>query len=169
MIWWKRGPAKHAPNPEPEARDPGAEPRTAGCKAEEERAVHRASPPSRRRHTPDGVLRAQTQGRTRRGRGDMAGLRGGTRAQSRGPPQKGPPGSISAATVSPDVHTEGWMVGKGRWRSQLWRRRSSRAPASWCSTPSTRRISLGSHTGFDPGEGRTMRWMLCRWRSPVGE
>ena len=23
------------------------------------------------------------------------------------------------------------------------------------------------HTGSDPGEGRTMRWMLCRWRSPV--
>src|SRR6516162_9099449 len=27
----KRGPAKHAPDPEPEARDPGAEPRTARC------------------------------------------------------------------------------------------------------------------------------------------
>ena len=28
----ERGPAKHAPDPEPEARDPGAEPRTASCK-----------------------------------------------------------------------------------------------------------------------------------------
>src|SRR5215472_16532014 len=28
----KRGPAKHAPDPEPEARDPGAEPRTASCR-----------------------------------------------------------------------------------------------------------------------------------------
>src|SRR5215472_2998430 len=108
----KRGPAKHAPDPEPEARDPGAEPRMASRKVQEERAVHRASPPSQRRHTPDGVLRAQTQGRIRRRRGDMAGLRGGTRAQSRGPPQKGPPGSVSAATVSPDVHTEGGWSAK---------------------------------------------------------
>ena len=29
----KRGPAKHAPDPEPEARDPGAEPRTASRNA----------------------------------------------------------------------------------------------------------------------------------------
>src|ERR1700756_407385 len=60
------------------------------------------------------------------------------------------------------------MVDKGRWRSQLWRTRSSRAHASWCSTLSTRRISSGSHMGSDPDEGRTMHWMLCRWRSPVG-
>jgi hypothetical protein len=33
---------------------------------------------------------------------------------------------------------------------------------------STKRISSGSHTDSDPDEGRTMRWMLCRWRSPVG-
>src|SRR5262244_1214313 len=59
------------------------------------------------------------------------------------------------------------MVGKGRWRSQLWGTSSSRAHASWCSTLSTKRISSGSHTGSDPDEGRTMRWMLCRWRSPV--
>src|SRR5215471_7439977 len=108
----KRGPAKHAPDPEPEARDPGAEPRTASCKAQEERAVHRASPPSQRRHTPDGVPRAQAQGRSWRGRGDMAGLRGGPRAQSRGPPQRDPRGSVSAATVSPDVHTEGGWSAK---------------------------------------------------------
>src|SRR5215813_10780607 len=37
------------------------------------------------------------------------------------------------------------MVGKGRWRSQLWRTRSSRAHASWCSTPSS--------YGFRPGRG----------------
>jgi hypothetical protein len=27
---------------------------------------------------------------------------------------------------------------------------------------------LGSRTGSDPDEDRTMRWMLCRWRLPVG-
>src|SRR5262249_6174528 len=53
------------------------------------------------------VLCAQTQSR-RRGRWrDMAGLRGGPRAESRGPPWKGPPGSVSATAISPDLHTEG--------------------------------------------------------------
>src|SRR5207302_3152021 len=73
----ERGSAKHAPDSEPEARDPGTELRTASCKAKEEGAVHRASPPCQRRNTPDGVLRAQAQGRPGCGRGDMAGLRGG--------------------------------------------------------------------------------------------
>src|SRR5215469_15152446 len=104
--------SKARTDPEPEARDPGAEPRTASCKAQEERAVHRASPPSQPRHTPDGVPRAQAQGRSWRGWGDMAGLRGGPRAQSRGPPQRDPRGSVSAATVSPDVHTEGGWSAK---------------------------------------------------------
>src|ERR1700693_6127848 len=36
-----------------------------------------------------------------------SGLRGGPRAESRGPPWKGPQGSVSATTISPDVHTEG--------------------------------------------------------------
>src|SRR5215469_2451464 len=45
------------------------------------------------------------------------------------------------------------MVDKGRWRSQLWRTRSSRAHASWCSALSTKRISSGSHYGFRPGRG----------------
>src|SRR6516225_1612335 len=44
----------------------------------------------------------------------------------------------------------------------------SRALASWCSTPSTKRISSGSRTGSDLDEGRTMRWTPWRWRSPAG-
>jgi len=31
----------------------------------------------------------------------------GPRAEAQGPPREGPPGSVSAATISPDVHTEG--------------------------------------------------------------
>src|SRR3984893_6317392 len=65
----------------------GAEPRMASRKAKEEGAVHRASPPCQRRHALDGVPRAQTQSRRRNRRGDMAGLRGGPRAESRGPPR----------------------------------------------------------------------------------
>ena len=57
-------PAARRGGGEPEARDPGVEPRTASCKAQEERAVHCASPPSQRRHTADGVPRAQAQGRS---------------------------------------------------------------------------------------------------------
>src|SRR5580704_778757 len=104
--------AKHAPDSDPGARDPGAEPRTASRKAKEEGAVHRASPPCQRRHALDGVLCAQTQSRRRCRRGDMARLRGGPRAESRGPPRKGPPGSVSATTISPDVHTEGGWSAK---------------------------------------------------------
>jgi hypothetical protein len=47
------------------------------------------------------------------------------------------------------------MVGKGRWRSQLWKTRSFRAHAPWCSTPSTKRISSGSHTGSDLDEDQS--------------
>ena len=86
--------------------------RTASRKAKEEGAVHRASPPCQRRHALDGVPRAQTQSRRRCRRRDMAGLRGGPRAQSRGPPRKGPPGSVLASTISPDVHTEGGWSAK---------------------------------------------------------
>jgi hypothetical protein len=41
----ERGPAKHAPDAEPGACDPGAGPRTARRKVREEGTVHRASPP----------------------------------------------------------------------------------------------------------------------------
>src|SRR6266566_5598578 len=41
----ERGSAKHAPGAEPGSRDPGAGPRTASSKAEEEGTVHRAPPP----------------------------------------------------------------------------------------------------------------------------
>src|SRR6201993_805279 len=148
----KRGPAKHAPDPEPKARDPGAEPRTASCKAQEERAVHRASPPSQRRHTADGVPRAQAQGRSGRGRGDMAGLRGGPRAQSRGPPQRDPPESVSAATISPDVHTEGgWSTKAAGGRSSGGQDRPGRMRHG------AQRIYeedfLGFSYGFRPGRG----------------
>ena len=54
----ERGSAKHAPDPEPGARDPGAGPRTGSRKAKEEGTVHRAPPPHRWRHAPDCVLRA---------------------------------------------------------------------------------------------------------------
>src|SRR5215475_6582442 len=77
----ERGSAKHAPDADPGARDPGAEPRTASRKAKEEGAVHRASPSGQRRHAPGGILRAQTQSRRGSRWGDLAGLRGEPRAQ----------------------------------------------------------------------------------------
>src|SRR6266436_1147898 len=103
----ERGAAKHIPDAEPEACDPGAEPRTASRKAKEAGAVHRAAPPRQYRYAPAGVLRAQARGRRRRGRYDMAGLRGGARAEARGSRRPGPPGGIRAATVASGVHPEG--------------------------------------------------------------
>ncbi len=76
-------------------------------KAKEEGTVHRASAPRQPRHVADGVLRAQAQRRPWRGWADLGGLRGRPRAKARGPARPGPPRSLSAATVPPDVHTEG--------------------------------------------------------------
>jgi hypothetical protein len=82
-----------------------------------------------RRHALDGVLCAQTQSRRRCRRRHMAGLRGGPRAESRGPPWKGPPGSISATTISPDVHTEGgWSAEAASDRSSGKSRGPDRRP-----------------------------------------
>ena len=72
----ERGPAKHAPDTEPGTRVTGAGPRTASRKAKEEGEVHRAPPPPQRRSAPRGVLRAQARCRPRRGRADVADLRG---------------------------------------------------------------------------------------------
>src|SRR6266852_408322 len=83
------------------------EPRTASREAKEEGAVHRAPPPRQRRYAPDGVLRAQAQSRSWRGRRDVAGLRGAARAQARGSARTGPSRSLPATALPPDVHTEG--------------------------------------------------------------
>src|SRR5215467_2227151 len=60
------------------------------------------------------------------------------------------------------------MESSGRWRSPPWRTRSSRAPRSWCSTPSTRKNSSGSRAGSDPDADHMMRWTPWSWGSPVG-
>src|SRR5262249_40642933 len=102
----ERGSAKHTPDTGPGACDPGAGPRTASCEAAEEGKVHRASPPHQRRHVAASVLRAQAQGRPRRGRYDVGGLRGGSRASARRSARAGPSGNVPAAAVTPNVHTE---------------------------------------------------------------
>lgn len=50
------------------------------------------------------------------------------------------------------------MGSSGRWQSQLWKTKSSRARPSWCLTPSTKATSSASPMGFDPAGGHTMRW-----------
>ena len=67
--------AKHAPDTGPGARVTGAGARTTSRKAKEEGEVHRAPPPHQHRPARDGVLRAQTRCRPRRGRADVADLR----------------------------------------------------------------------------------------------
>src|SRR5215472_13466184 len=75
----KRESAKHTPDTGPGTCDPGAGPRTASRKAEEEGTVHCAPLPHQCRYAADGVLRAKAYGGTRSGRHDVAGLRGGSR------------------------------------------------------------------------------------------
>ena len=57
---------------------------------------YRAPPPRRHRPAPDGVLRPPARRRSRRGRADLAGLRGRPRAQARGPARPGPAGAYRA-------------------------------------------------------------------------
>ena len=106
--------------------------------------------------------RAEAEGGPRRGWRDVAGLRGGPRAQARGPARAGPPGSVPGATVAPDVHTEGRTEGSGRWRSPHWRTRSSRAQPSWCSTPSMKRTSRLLVRVPTRARASTMRWTRSR-------
>ena len=42
----------------------------------------------------------------------------------------GPPRSVSAATLAPELYRR--TGSSGRWRSPPWRTRSSKAPWSWC-------------------------------------
>jgi hypothetical protein len=81
--------------------------RWARRKAEEEGTVHCAAPPRQRRYTAGSVLRAEARCRPWCGWRDVDGLRGGPRAKARGFARSGPSGSVSAATVPPDVYTEG--------------------------------------------------------------
>ena len=53
-----------------------------------------------------GVLRTQGRRRTRRGRADVADLRGRPRAQPRGSARSGPSGSVSGTAVTADLHTQ---------------------------------------------------------------
>jgi len=55
----------------------------------------------------------------------------------------------------------------GRWRLPPWRTRSSRAPRSWCPTPSTRKNSSGFRMGSGPDAHPMMRWMPWSWGSLV--
>src|ERR1700733_7544520 len=73
--------------------------------------------PHRCRRAPDCVLPAQAQSRPGRGWHDVARLRGGPRTEDRRSAWTGPPGSLSTATVAPDVHTEGrWEAAAARDR-----------------------------------------------------
>ena len=55
--------------------------------------------------------------RARRGRPDVAGLRGRPRAQARGPARTGPSGSVSGTAVAAGLHTQaGWPAAPARGR-----------------------------------------------------
>src|SRR3954468_22159079 len=81
----ERGTGPHAPGAGPGKRVPGTGSRTARCKDTEDGTVHRAPPPRQPRSAPDGVLRSQAKCGSRRGRADVADLRGGPRSPDRGP------------------------------------------------------------------------------------
>ena len=103
----ERGPATHAPGAEQGKRDPGAGPCRERRKAAEEGTVHCTAPPRQCRYAADGIPRAEARCRPWCEWRDVDGPRGRPRAEARGPARPGPPGSIPAAAVPPDVYTEG--------------------------------------------------------------
>src|SRR5690348_4122916 len=125
----KRGPAKHVPDPEPEARDPGAEPRTASCKAQEERAVHRASPLLH--HLNVDTLRTAFLALKRKAAPGVDGVTWQDYEADLEPNLEDLHREIHRGAYRPQPSRRTYiprrMVGKGRWRSQHWRTRSSRA------------------------------------------
>ena len=116
--------------------------------------VHRAPPPCQRRPAPEGVLRAQAGRRPRRGRADVAGLRGRPRAQARGPARTGPSGSVPGAAVPATVHPEAGRSAAARWRSPPWRTRSSRRATVAVLNAIYEEDFLGFSYGFRPGRGQ---------------
>ena len=128
----ERGPAKHAPGAGPGKCVTGAGPRTASCKATEEGEVHCAVPPYRHPDAPDGVLRAQAGSGARRGRADMAGLRGRPRPQDRGSARTGPTGErIGRNRLVVGTYRSRMVVSaRSRWLPS--KTRSSRGQLSRC-------------------------------------
>src|SRR5262249_3056596 len=107
---WGRGeggPPKHAPDADPGSGDPGAGPHTGSSKAKGAGAVHCAAAPRQPGHAAAVVLRAQASGGPRHRWDDVAGLRGGSRGPARRSARTGPPRSVSAATLAPELYTEG--------------------------------------------------------------
>ena len=78
------GPAKHAPDTEPDKRDTGAGTHTESRKGKEEGEVHLAPPPHQHRAIGGGVLRTNAERRPRRRSADVEGLRGKPRTEYRG-------------------------------------------------------------------------------------
>ena len=112
----------------------------------------------------DGLLGLEPEGRRRGRRGDVGAVRAG------------PGGAISRiCTCGSTAGRTGRnrlggrtsrrrTGGSGRSASPRWRTRSSSAPSSRCSTPSTRWTFSASRTGSGRGAARMMRWT----RSPSG-
>ncbi len=112
------------------------------CKAAEEGEVHRAAAPRHGRSAEGCVPGAQAPCRTRSGRRDVAGLRGGAGGQPPGPARAGPtwhvPGAARQATVHPEAD----------WQT---------APAGDCRAGRQNRPARGGH-----GAQRDLRGRLPR-------
>jgi len=99
-------PTAHATDSEPSKRVTGAGACTARCKAAEEGEVHRVAAPCDRRFTAGCVPGAQAPCRTRGGRRDMAGLRGGSGEKSPRSECSGPSRHVPGTARPATVHTE---------------------------------------------------------------
>src|SRR6266496_3702467 len=99
-------------------------------KAGQEGAVHRAPAPCRRRPPAGGLLGVEPEGRDWGGRGDVAGLRAGSRSESSRSARPRPAGRLPGETVAEGVHPEGGRAAATVGRCPPWRTSSSKVPSS---------------------------------------
>ncbi len=147
--------SKALPDTVPGKRVTGAGPHTTRGKAKEEGEVHRAPAPHQHRAPRRGVLRTQRECRARRGRIDMASIRGRPGSQYRGPALAASPGSVSGPAVPTGLHTyPNRTAGSARQRSPPLKTRSYNGrPSQWLNAIYEEDF-LGFSCGFRPKRGQ---------------
>ena len=102
----------------------------------------------------DGVLRAQARRRPRRGRADVAGLRGRPRAQASRTCTPGSNGERTGRCRPGGATYRSRTAGSARSRSPPWRTRSSRRATAAVLNAIYEEDFLGFSYGFRPGRGQ---------------
>ena len=111
------GTAKHGPDAEPGSRVTGAGPHTRSRQQEQTGQGDGALASPHHRCSAGKLLWFEEVCRAGRRRDDLDRIRGRARGEPLGPPLSRPNGSVSSATIAPDLYS------KGRWQTAAARHR----------------------------------------------